>query len=54
LIAGRAEDVGLSEMQLGGVAPAHTSCEPNDSALSYTFLNHSYYFYQPNQVQARI
>ncbi|HEY5945955.1 MAG TPA: hypothetical protein VIV40_10715 [Kofleriaceae bacterium] len=44
IIAGTSEDVGLSSMQVGGVAPAHNSCEPNDNAMSYTFANNSYYF----------
>ena len=43
IIAGTSADVGLS-MNIGGVAPAHTSCEPNDNAMSYTFANNGYYF----------
>lgn len=43
IIAGASEDVGLSQM-VGGVAPAHDGCGPNDNALSYTFANNGYYF----------
>jgi len=43
IIAGQSEDVGLSQ-QVGGVAPAHNGCEPNDNAMSYTFANNGYYF----------
>lgn len=42
IIAGDSPDVGLSRMILG-VAPAHTSCEPNDNAMSYTFANNPYF-----------
>jgi len=43
IIAGDSADVGLSA-QILGVAPAHTSCEPNDNAMSYTFANNAYFF----------
>jgi MYXO-CTERM domain-containing protein len=43
LVGGTSADVGLSS-QIGGVAPAHTSCAPNDNAMSYTFANNAYYF----------
>jgi hypothetical protein len=43
IIAGTSADVGVSSM-VGGVAPAHTSCEPNDNAMSFTFANNSYWF----------
>jgi hypothetical protein len=52
IIAGQSEDVGLSQ-QIAGVAPAHTSCEPNDNALSYTFSNNGYYLNFPT-VQDRV
>lgn len=51
IIAGDSPDVGL-QRQILGVAPAHTSCDPNDNAMSYTFANNPY-FYQGGQ-QARI
>ncbi len=50
IIAGDSANVGLSAMILG-VAPAHTSCEPNDNAMSYTFANNSYF---DGDVQRRI
>lgn len=43
IIAGDSPDVGLSR-QILGVAPAHTSCSPNDNAMSYTFANNPYFF----------
>jgi MYXO-CTERM domain-containing protein len=43
LVGGQSPEVGLSTM-IGGVAPAHTSCAPNDNAMSYTFANNGYYF----------
>src|SRR5688572_28638306 len=43
IVAGTSEDVGLSQ-SVGGVAPAHNSCEPNDNAMSYSFANNGYYF----------
>jgi hypothetical protein len=52
LIGGLSGDVGLSQ-SVGGVAPAHNSCEPNDNAMSYTFANNSYYFY-PGEPQRRV
>ncbi len=54
LIGGTSEDVGLDSAEVGGVAPAHTSCDPNDNAMSYTFANNSYYFQSPNAAQRRI
>ena len=46
IIAGTSEDVGLSQ-QVGGVAPAHDGCDPNDNAMSYSFANNAYYFGDP-------
>jgi hypothetical protein len=46
IIAGTSEDVGLPD-EIGGVAPAHTGCEPNDNAMSYSFANNDYYFGDP-------
>lgn len=45
IIGGTSEDVGLDSAEVGGVAPAHTSCAANDNALSYSFANNSYYFH---------
>jgi hypothetical protein len=50
IIAGTSADVGLTAA-VGGVAPAHDGCAPNDNALSYTFANNSYYF---GDVQYRV
>lgn len=57
IVGGVSEDVGLMSSGangVGGVAPAHTSCSPNDNAMSYTFANNSYYFYSASLAQYRI
>jgi MYXO-CTERM domain-containing protein len=51
LVGGVSADVGLSS-NIGGVAPAHDSCAPNDNAMSYTFANNSYYL--QGTVQQRV
>jgi hypothetical protein len=50
LVGGLSTDVGL-ELAIGGVAPAHNSCEPNDNAMSYTFANNPYYFTGSSQTR---
>ncbi len=42
IVGGTSGDVGLSQ-NIGGVAPAHDGCAPNDNAMSYTFANNGYY-----------
>ncbi len=54
LIGGTSGDVGLDSTMVGGVAPAHTSCSPNDNAMSYTFAGNNYYYYPTAQAQSRI
>ena len=43
IVGGQSEDVGLTQA-VGGVAPAHDGCDPNDNAMSFSFANNAYYF----------